>query len=498
MNNLIFRRQFVLSNKEVNIDKTWQKKKLARIKRDFYLDSHPDLPIEQFANERFELVLCGYMIDPFNPEKSSLDILKDMASMGEFDKMLAQSDTISGRYAIIYNDEHSVKIFNDAEAFREVYYYNSGAITACGSTPTLLAKCFNVPRDEDKDLVDFFTKSRNVDPECKWVGTRTVYKDVLHLLPNHYLDLLAGKTYRFWPVRAGKEISLPDAVATIVNILKGTSMAATKRFQVHQGLTGGWDSQVLLSASRENLDKIYFFFNLGYIMDKDSFFSRDYSFAKAISDHFGIKVDFIPMSNEPVDTEFEKIYYGNNILARPKLLKTFYDVYTKKIDHTITVTGTSGNEILRLMSTINRKASGGKKLAGIFGYPDQPYVVDSLTEWSADAMPAKEMNYRITDLFYWEQFIGNWGNLSGSEQDIVRDELRPFNNRLLISNYISVKDKYRYRDYPQVHAEIMRALWPELLRFERDTYNYRMKKILRSLGIEQLTDKLYQRSKQLF
>ena len=87
------------------------------------------------------------------------------------------------------------------------------------------------------------------------------------------------------------------------------------------------------------------------------------------------------------------------------------------------------------------------------------------------------------------------GGLSGSEQNIVREELRAFNNRELISTYLSLKDNCRHRDYPLGHVRIIEMLWNDLLKFKMDIPRYGLKKFLRAFGLEILTDRIYQRIK---
>ena len=102
------------------------------------------------------------------------------------------------------------------------------------------------------------------------------------------------------------------------------------------------------------------------------------------------------------------------------------------------------------------------------------------------------------DLFSWEQFFGNWGALSGSEQDIAREELRPFNNRNLLSTFTSLDDKYRYKDYPVGYIKIIKHLWKDLMKvpaYRSGTSRHFLKRILRFFGIEQKTEKFYQRIK---
>jgi hypothetical protein len=496
MNNLVFRRQFILSNKELVIDNNWYKAKLNRISRNFILNIHPDLEYEKTENDDVELILLGYIIDPINPAATSLDVLNEMVLLPDFKSILIRTDTLSGRFTIIYNDLNSIKICNDATGFREVYFYHDDAITACGSTPSILADLLFLPLDGDKDILSFFTSKEFNDLEHRWIGNRTIYKGIFHLSPNHFLDLIEGKIERFWPVERRVEIELEKAGHIMADILTGTFEAAIRRYKLHQGLTGGWDTRVLLAASRNYVDKIYFYFIRGFKSDTKMGNSGDFIISQNISKRYNIPVDVIITKNENIDAEFEGIYYHNNKMARSKLLAVYYDAYQKKLDYTVNVAGTSGNEILRLLSSVDRNISDSKKIAGMLGYGSHPYVVDSIHAWLQENNSLKKLNFKLIDLFNWEQMFFNWGSLSGAEQDIVREELRPYNNRQLISTYISLKDRFRYKDYPLGHVKIIEQLWAELMDFDVDLRHYRKKKILRYFGVEQLTNLIYQRLKK--
>ncbi len=497
MNNLTFRRQFILCNKKLSINQNWKQLSLNKNKGDFLLNIHPDLEFSQVTNDRFELALMGYIIDPYKPNDSSAEVLGRLASCSDFTSIITATNTLSGRFAIIYNDLNSVKIVHDATGLREVYYFHANGTIACGSTSKILADFLNIPMDEETEIVKFYNSPELNDRERRWIGNRSIHKGVFHLLPNHYLDLITGKTTRFWPTEARKEVNLDVAAEIMSGILAGTFEAASKRFILHQGLTGGWDTRVLLAAAQKYRNNIHFYFIRGFKADANLPNSGDYLIAKAIAEKYNLPFDIVLLGNDEIDPEFKDIYYQNNALARPKLLAVYYDAYQKKLDNTVTVAGTMSNEILRLMSGLNRNIADGLKIAGLFRYADYPFVVNSINEWLKDSIQLKETNYKIIDLFNWEQFFGNWGCLSVSEQDIVREELRPFNNRLLISTYISLKDKYRYRDYPLGHVHIIKHLWPELMKFEIDMKKITQKKLLRSLGLEILADKTYQRLKHL-
>ena len=497
MKNLLFRRQFLLSNREITVDKTWNTIKLSKTKKDFYLYTHPDLNCIHYENNLFELIMLGFALNPFQSEKNSSDILKELSLQKDLNNIIEGANILSGRFIIIYNDSQSVKLFHDATGFREVYYINANDLIACGSTPNILLHHFQIPKDSDREINEFYDSIELKNHENIWFGNRTIYKNVLYLLPNHYLDLIENKTVRFWPVKERKILKLNDAAKYMAEILKGTFASAIKQFKIYQGITSGWDTRLLLAASKEYINDIHFYFIRGFKTDAHNKQSVDYLVTKEIGEKNNLPIEMIELNANIIDTEFENIYYQNNILARPILLPVYYYAYQKKLDNTLTVSGTGSNEILRLISNINRNIDDSYAVAKAYGYQKYNYILDSINEWLKDIKYVKSLNYILIDLFNWEQMFGHWGGLSGSEQDIIREELRVFNNRELISTYLSLRDRCRHRDYPLGHVKIIELLSKDLLNFKMDIPKYHLKKFLRILGVERTTDMLYQWLKRL-
>lgn len=498
MKHLIFRRQFLLSNRNINLDNDWRTITLNKIKTEFKLYIHPDLNFYQVENEFFQLILLGYILDPNNPESSNEESLKRLSSATDFDSITSLTNSLNGRFVIIYNDQESLKLINDATGFREIYYIHSNEIIACGSTPNIIAEYLSIPMHKEKEISEFYHSKEFNSLERIWIGEKTIYKDIYHLLPNHYLNLTKNQIVRFWPQKVREHLNLHDVAYKLSKILAGTYKSAVNRYELYQGITSGWDTRVLMAASKEYIDKIHFYFFRGFKGDSHSKKSMDYLVSKEICEKNNIPLDVIEIQNKNIDPTFEKIFFNNNIMARPKLLPIYYDAYIKKLDHTLTVSGTMGNEILRLVSNIDRSINDGFKIAKKLGYEKSSYVIESINQWISDSSVLKEQNYRIIDLFFWEQFFGNWGALSGSEQDIIRDEIRPFNNREFLSSYMSLKDRFRHRDYPLGHVKIIEILWKELLDFKMEIPKYNFKKFIRKVGLEILTDKIYQRFRSLY
>lgn len=494
MKNLLFRRQFILTSKSIQVDASWKKIKLGKIHRNCYIYSHPDLEHTVSSNHYVELHLLGYILDPHHPEYSNQNILDNLLHCSSYDAITAATETLTGRFVLIHNHNENIKVLHDTTGLRELFYYNNGIDFACGSTPTIVAKYLSIERDDEREI-NYFFNSPQFAKDNKWLGTRTIFKGLTKLLPNHYVDLLQNRTYRYWPREERKTVELNKATRQAADILTGTFDSILKRNPIQQTITSGWDTRLMLAASRKHVKDIQFYFIRGFKADVGLAGSMDYLITRKIADKYNLSMQYYIQESDFIDEEFRRIFYANNLLSRPNLLWVYYYAYVNKFENLMTVSGTEGNVFFRLKSDIDRSVDHPAYFAKKYHYENFSYITNSLAEWIGGLNEVRKMGYTVLDMFYWEQSLGNLGAMLSTEQDIVRDELRPFNNRELVSTLGQVAPKFRYKDYPLNYVKTIELLWPEVLNFNNDVENYRIKKALRAINLERFADKVYQRIK---
>jgi len=492
MKNLEFRRQYLLSNTPLEKIENWKSLEIPCNKQNLYLYYHPDLEITMAQNEDKSVVLIGYILDPFDPDLSNADIISKMLNPENLIDVLKQTENLSGRFAIIYSNGGNTSLFHDATGFREIYYCFLEDQLYCGSTPNIINKYTNLELDKEKEINEFILSDK-YKTSGFWIGTRTPFPHICHLLPNFYLDLDKKAYCRYWPYEERNEISLKEGARHMARILQGTMLSLTKRYKLIQSLTSGWDTRVLFAASRDVKTQINFLVNrINKFTDK----SADIRISRSIAKKYNLNFEVVDINSIHVDDQFRNTIYKNNIFARDTHIRVFYDAYRKKQDHSYWVTGTFGNEILRIAFPLKKKNISALDITRRFDYSNYSYAINSVEDWLKDsAEVCNKYGYNLLNLFCWEQYTGNMENLGASEGDIIREEIHPFNCRKLITTYISLNDKYRYKDYPHGHRMIIRVLWKELLKFPIDPHTdetiYWFKKIFRFFGIELLVDNIY-------
>jgi len=98
------------------------------------------------------------------------------------------------------------------------------------------------------------------------------------------------------------------------------------------------------------------------------------------------------------------------------------------------------------------------------GFKRNEYAIRILDGWLEETKNlCEELEINVLDLYQVEQDAPNWSSLTASEQDIVREEMRPFNSRHLVSLFWSLPDKYRFNYNPSIYKSVIKQLWKEVL-----------------------------------
>jgi hypothetical protein len=496
MTNLLFRRQFVFSNKDISGFESWRKDIFTYQHTNWNLLHHEDLEFLRKKGRYFEIALLGYMLDPEKPDFSNSNILDTLLEYNSFPDLLKGIEKYNGRYALICFDENNIRFVNDLTGFREVYYCYLGKDIVCGSTPNIIAEVLNLQLTDDLSILAFFNSKEFSESDNTWIGNKTMFDHVLQLMPNHFLDINSGKTTRFWPDEPISILDVDTCAAECSAIIKGTIASAVNRYPVHIGITAGWDTRLLLAASKDFQDKVYYYVN------KQSDFHRvpwDIEIPVKLAKKLGFKLNIIEIGDQ-VDPVFREILHKNNVLAKNKLLTVFYEVYKRNWDHTYTMSGSMGNGLARIYMRIPKDIEiSGKNVSRFANYNKFDYAVNSLNEWVDEVKTiCDNTGVDIMDLYQMEQENSHWGSLASTEQDIVREEIRPFNNRKLIRLFWSLESRYRYQYYPVIYIKMMKILWKNVLKTPiNPTRKSLIYKLLRIIGREEEAYYYYKRKKLL-
>ena len=230
---LLFRRQFVLGPNYVEAFQSWKRVKVNNM---IYLTVHPDLSTYKADYENKSITLLGYILDPLNPQANDSDIIniliRELSMRDSLDSFFECTYTFGGRWILIVDDGKEGRLFNDATGLRQVFYTSTGFTKDvwCASQPGILAETLNLEPDEE--AMAFISSFEKNNKEYWWPGDTSPYKEINHLLPNHYLNLNTGLCYRYWPDKYLNCLPLEEAVKKCSKILQGLMESASNRFDL--------------------------------------------------------------------------------------------------------------------------------------------------------------------------------------------------------------------------------------------------------------------------
>ena len=455
MNDLLkYRRQFLLTSEDVNL--CWHK---TQVNNTLHVYNHPDLNVEVYGKDNRKIILLGYIIDS-EQSISQSEILSNLInSSGNFSELCGLTYALTGRFVLIYVENQEVKILNDPCGLRSVYYSFEEDRIFIGSSPMIIADVQGKKETKNTQILEFINSPEFTLNESAWFGDKTIFDNIFHVMPNHYLDCEKQKVERYW---IGKitNLNLTDVVMSVGEMLQNSIVEMSRRVPIQLAVTAGWDSRILLAASKQTkVTTKYFVSSMDILPDSH----MDIKIPNLLAKNNDFEIEVIRNITE-IDEEFIEILKRNVMNARvlPKT-KTIYHFYRNK-EKRVTING-NASEISRLFyGIVADEFVTAEYLAKLMNYEKFEFVVAEFQSWLDNTREfAKTNQIPLLDLFYWEQRMGNWGVHYPNEQDIAVDEFTPFNNRKLIIELMCIQNEYREESNNVLYKQIIESMWPELM-----------------------------------
>lgn len=466
---LLYRRQFILGTRLCRPTAHWRH---LQLDGGLVLSFHPDLNVERVAEGDRSLVLLGYILDPFNPEFTDRDILEELLTVPDFALFLNRLSPYGGRWIVLWIDGTDTILVHDPLGSREVYYAWHAGHCWCASQPHVLAQSLGLSKRCDTALTGFMQSEMFRDSERAWVGSHTPYEGVDHLLPNHYLDIIDGAVWRYWPGTPRHAAAREKVVPQVCRILQGILEAASHRFELALAVSAGWDSRVLLAASRAVSDRItYFIQQFGKMTDEH----LDIRTPRRLMNHLNRSFT-VSRVKGAVNPTFEKLFEASAAMYHSEEKKRLHYNFFTQMSEKVFVNGMTGCR----SSFVSRNGAGktdmvqefiNKSVANPFSVrasksyaADEAWITAELQEWYEEIVPVVDgTGYDAMDLLYCEQRQGNWGAMYCSSGDIAGEILLPYSCRLLQELVLSVDEKYRCDPHYTVFRNMATHMWPATL-----------------------------------
>jgi len=447
--------------------------------------------------------MLGFAFDFNDPEMDNDAILSTLiqehtANLQMAGKYIA---SLAGRHVILLTLDDQLFVFNDPGSLRSVYYFRSDNTFYLASQPTLIGAFTNL---EQAKYADEFYKSKYYKKYDEYFlpAGITLFHDVHHLIPNHYLRVSDFSIRRFWPLDEIPELSPEEAVDLANKIMSGQMGAATKRYSLSLPVTAGVDSRYILAAAKDHLPDLFFYTLIYRNLTEES---ADIIVPGTIINDIGYQHHVLNCKYEP-NEDFNLIFNKNYSPAHQTFCKIANGLQHEYPGERLCIKGVSSGIVKHYFSRLERRPSihSGWDIAGYEpGWQKFSFITDHLDAWLKSAKEACE-NSRIDvlDLMYWEHRTGSWQAQSQNEWDMVMDQFTPYLNRPWLEVVFGTPKVMRSEPEFSIFLKMIDALWPELLNYPvnppeswREGIVIKLRKITGAMGIYEPLRRFYTRLK---
>jgi hypothetical protein len=280
---------------------------------DFTIYAHADLNITIKQRRDRAIVLIGFIIDPFRPEKSNEQIVDDLFSAcSNPDDFFQAVHPLSGRFVTLVRIKDQYFVSGDACHYRQIFHSCDENHFAITSSPKLFLDFFNLDPVIGEEKQMLISHPLFLNRENSWYGNGSEDDRLIKLLPNHFFHISENVVKRMPVPNLHNAISEAQTIEYVAEVLTGTYKALVKRYKLIQALTAGWDTRLLLAATKDFKDQIeYFVFDR---QDKKGPKSADARTAYNLSERLGL--NFKTISPKPLTEEFLQRYKKEHVIPR--------------------------------------------------------------------------------------------------------------------------------------------------------------------------------------
>lgn len=452
--------QALLSNKQIKAPSGYREIQIS----DTYIYFDPLFEQIPVVTQNGELigVIIGFPYDTksdcFIKSKYNEIIVDDYIFPDNIDLIVKY---IAGSYILLLKSLHELRLYLDHGGSIPIVYCSDYGVAASSASLIL----------DDLDYASRFNSALyenlvSLEHAGGWIsGTLTAHNGVRRLLPNHYLNLSTWVAKRYWPTPADlvNEENSAAAAPIICRSLAGFVGAAFKQFRTSATLTAGYDSRMILMASREARE-IASFFTVAVSDGK-----IDVDVARDLTDRFGISHKTI----EPTVSSSEEAEIWDRATGHcvNESNRSSYRTLDRLSDVDFILTGMFG-EIGRCRLyrqdyyNINDKHIDESFVISRLTLPQFEPLNNNIKEWlnTLDGIS----NANVLDLAFWELKFGSWAMGQRPIQNSVKYALHPFTQRNILQLFLSLDPIEKQGG--ALFDECIKLQWPELLNTPINAY----------------------------
>ncbi len=376
----------------------------------------------------YGVVLAGHSVDGIAVERDRVLVDRDLRDFRSFEVEVL--DHIHGTYVVVLHGMGAPRLYLDSGGGIPIVFCAESR--RAGSSAAMF-----LPEGEyqERFLPERYRVMVENEGTGGWIsGTLTAHRGVERLLPNHYLDLSSWEAHRFWP-REDEfrlEMSLDEASEITATAMTGFVEAAVRQFRVGVTLTAGYDSRLLVAASRAVSDELEFFTLAPGAPGIDQILSRE------IAARLSLRHELVP-TREATDDQAKEWdrYVGHAVRETNRRLHPTLS----GLDYDVMLTGMYGetgrSRLYRQdTATINDGGATPEFVISRLTLPLEPDLVANVDRWvqAISWLPRSA----VLDLAFNELRFGSWAMAQSPIQKALQMELMPFAQRSIQNAFMSV------------------------------------------------------------
>ena len=418
----------------------------------------PDLEFYAAASTDVTVVMLGFALHPINAHWSDQEIVNHLSKLDE-QSFLEELSILNGTYRIFRAEGKNVSIYHDAATSGKIFYKFLENKLIVGSDQRILEDVFKLKKDDSEIALKFYNSDFFKNRET-WFGNLTPYKDLFQLLPNYKICSDLGKVIRYFPLYPLQKKELKEVASQSKKIIEGYYQAAANRFDLKVSMTAGWDSRILLAASKPYVNNAQYYTFLRYNINETHF---DVVTAQQMAKDFGL--DHFLLPDEMVhQKEIEEWMRQNLALLSTERCRHMMDLKDRGTGNPIAVLGTLSEVVKNYLENV--PVHTGKELVAALHFPAFEYLEEYFQSWLEENREyLQKLGYSFMDFAHWEQDITNFAGQGLCYHNLVLPAFTPFNSRMLLNTMLSVNAKYRDQHYNELYVEIIKEMWPDLLAY---------------------------------
>lgn len=468
MSKDILKNPFIISNKNIEMNKLITSKVIKLSKGFLYYSSDTD--ITEHRTDDINFILIGYVLDTYNGLSSCNEILEELSGLylQDYNLFLDKLDCLNGRYVIIANTGIDTEIYNDATALRPIFQWNKSIFA---SHEILVKEAAKI--GWNTELEDFGVNNGYLD----YTNTVDVYK----FNPNLKFSFKDREYERIYP-RHSYEVMNKDEILQklMMNFDEQIKWLNNTDKKLYFSITGGYDSRVSLSLVKPMLEKITFFTyiaDLSRIKDgvRKNIYLKDKDNVEKIGDNLNLNHHIYDLKNYYPDENFKeqlsnsissnhslnvsylmyKEFEENSIHVKSTLYEIAKMPYPEEMDFTLNY-----NRLFRLSTkwqTVNFKRLVKDKKAYFNNFIERTKFKE-----------IERFNYNLPLLLFWESRMANWhGNIT-QETEHTSETFIFLNNRYVLD--LLMRADFDVRKNKELLEDIVHYKWPIIQYFVPNTY----------------------------